>query len=224
MIHSGSSRPGRAVAFSEGVSGVNRREKQYASNNDECDADSAIAASGGIDLTRVRTLFARVARERGREPGLYVAVAVVDADRREEQFHRWDWRSEADALRAVGEACGRLDARARGVRVRVHRVGGDLVGSALLRREVVVERRSSPRPAQASQTALERAEPQIGAAMATMRASLAAQQREIDDLRRALSAHERRLVEVAAVAERVDDVEAHLAALLEEVAAWAEAS
>jgi hypothetical protein len=206
------------------VNGVNRRENPQARHDEEHDADGTHAASGGINLTRARTLFARVARERGREPGLYVAVAVVDADRREEQFHRWDWRSEADALRSVGEACGRLDARARGVRVRVHRAGGDLVGSALLRREVVVERRSSPRPAQASQTALERAEPQIGAAMATMRASLAAQQREIDDLRRALSAHERRLVEVAAVAERVDDVEAHLAALLEEVAAWAEAS
>ena len=188
------------------------------------DADPTHAAGGGIDLTRARTLFARVARERGREPGLYVAVAVVDADRREEQFHRWDWRSEADALRAVGEACGRLDARARGVRMRVHRAGGDLVGSALLRREVVVERRSSPRPAQASQTALERAEPQIGAAMATMRASLAAQQREIDDLRRALATRERRLAEVASVAERVNEVEARLAALLEDVAAWAAAS
>lgn len=176
MRHSGSSRPGRAVVASEGVNSVNRRENQHARHDEERDADRTHAAGGGIDLTRARTLFARVARERGREPGLYVAVAVVDADRREEQFHRWDWRSEADALRAVGEACGRLDARARGARVQVHRAGGNLVGSALPRREVVVERRSSPRPAQASQTALERAEPQIGAAMATMRASLAAQQ------------------------------------------------
>ena len=60
--------------------------------------------------------------------------------------------------------------------------------------------------------------------MATMRASLEAQQREIDTLRRALATQERRLVQVAAVAERVDEVEANLAALLEEVAAWAEAS
>ncbi len=224
MRHTESSRPGRAVVASEGVNGVNRREKRNARTNEERDADGTHATSGGIDLTRARTLFARVARERGREPGLYVAIAVVHADRREEQLQRWDWRGEADALRAVGAACGRLEPVSRGLRVRVHRAGGDLVGSALLRREVVVERRSSPRPAQASQTALERAEPQIGAAMATMRASLAAQQREIDDFRRALSAQERRLVEVAAVAERVDEVEAHLAALLEEVAAWAEAS
>jgi hypothetical protein len=212
------------VAFSEGVNGVNRREKRYARHNEERDADGTHAASGGTDLTRARTLFARVARERGREPGLYVAIAVVHADRREEQFQRWDWRGEADALRAVGEACGRLEPVSRGLRVRVHRAGGDLVGSALLRREALVERRSSPRPSQSSQADLERTQPGTDATAATMCAALDAQQHEIASLRRALAAQERRLAEVAAVAERVDEVEAHLAALLEEVAAWAEAS
>ena len=224
MRHSGSSRPGRAVVASQGVNGVNRREKQNARKNEERDADGTDTASGRIDLTRARTLFARVARERGREPGLYVAVAVVDADRREEQFHRWDWRSEADALRAVGEACGRLEPGSRGLRVRVHRARGDLVGSALLRREVVVERRSSPRPSQSSQIDLERTKPGTDDTAATMRAALDAQQHEIASLRRALAAQERRLAEVASVAERVDEVEAHLAAMLEEVASWAEAS
>lgn len=224
MRHSGSSRPGRAVAFTEGVNGVNRREKRQARPNEERDEASTPAASGGIDLTRARTLLARVERERGREPGLYVAVAVVQADRREEQLHRWDWRGEADALRAVGETCGRLEPGSRGLRVRVHRAGGDLVGSAQLRREFVAAPRSSPGLSQTSQTPPERAEPHTGAAMATMRASLDSQQREIDALRRALATQERRIVEVSAVAERVDEVEAHLAALLEEVAAWAEAS
>jgi hypothetical protein len=57
-----------------------------------------------------------------------------------------------------------------------------------------------------------------------LRAALDAQQREIDALRSALAAQERRLAEVGSVAERVDEVEAHLAAMLEEVAAWAEVS
>ena len=224
MRHTGPSRPGRAVVASAGVNGVNRREKRHARRDEDGDADSTCAARGSIDLTRARTLLARVAREHGREPGLYVAVAVVQADRREEQLQRWDWRGEADAMRAVGEACGQLDSLARGLRVRVHRAGGDLVGSALLRREVVVERRLSPGLSQTSQTPPERGEPHTGTAVATMRASLEAQQREIDTLRRALATQERRLVQVAAVAERVDEVEANLAALLEEVAAWADAS
>ena len=57
-----------------------------------------------------------------------------------------------------------------------------------------------------------------------LRAALDAQQREIDTLRRSLATQERRLAEVASVAERVDEVEAHLAAMVAEVAAWAEAS
>jgi hypothetical protein len=57
-----------------------------------------------------------------------------------------------------------------------------------------------------------------------LRAALDAQQREIDTLRRSLATQERRLAEVAAVAARVVEVEAHLAAMLKEVEAWAEAS
>ena len=143
---------------------------------------------------------------------------MVHGDRREEQIQRWDWREEPDAVRVVREACG------RGLRVRVHRSGGDLVGSALLR-PVMASSRHVARDGMAGHLAgTPRPDARSEDTTARLRAALDAQQREIDTLRRSLATQERRLAKVASVAERVDEVEAHLAAMVAEVAAWAEAS
>lgn len=86
------------------------------------------------NIGSLRTLLARAERELAREPGAYVAIAVVHADKREEQVGRWAWAGARVAGGQVAGMGGRVGIGDRGLRVRVHREGGRLVGSTLLRR------------------------------------------------------------------------------------------
>ena len=88
------------------------------------------------NIGSLRTLLARAERELAREPGAYVAVAVVHGDKREEQVGRWGWAGSREAGARVAGLGNRLVPGDRGLRVRVHREGGALVGSTLLRRSV----------------------------------------------------------------------------------------
>lgn len=86
------------------------------------------------NIGSLRTLLARAERELAREPGAYIAVAVVHADKREEQVGRWVWAGGRQAGGQVAAMGGQVGVGDRGLRVRVHREGGRLVGSTLLRR------------------------------------------------------------------------------------------
>lgn len=88
------------------------------------------------NIGSLRTLLARAERELTREPGAYVAVAVVHGDKREEQAGRWGWAGSREAGAQVAGMGSRVETGDRGLRVRVHREGGVLVGSTLLRRTV----------------------------------------------------------------------------------------
>ena len=97
------------------------------------------------NIGSLRTLLARAERELAREPGAYVAVAVVHGDKREEQAGRWGGAGSREAGGQVAGLGARLVPGDRGLRVRVHREGGALVGSTLLRRTVAAtEARLAP--------------------------------------------------------------------------------
>jgi hypothetical protein len=103
-----------------------------------------VGAQVWSNLGALKALLGRADRELAREPGGYVAVAVVQRDKQEEQVGRWEWAGSQDAARRVGQHGGGLPGDARGLRVRVHREGGGAVGSALLRRTAAASRAADP--------------------------------------------------------------------------------
>ena len=104
-----------------------------------------VGAQVWSNLGALKALLSRADRELAREPGGYVAVAVVGRDKQEEQVGRWEWAGSQDAARRVGQHGGGLAGDARGLRVRVHREGGEAIGSTLLRRTRAVGRAAEPR-------------------------------------------------------------------------------
>ena len=134
-----------------GVNRVNRARGGVARPSDDIVHTSKVGTHVWSNLGALKALLSRAERELSREPGGYVAVAVVGRDKREEQVGRWEWVGSQDAAGRVGQHGGGLANDARGLRVRVHREGGDAVGSALLRRAAAaVREREQPEPAPAS--------------------------------------------------------------------------
>lgn len=165
------------------VDRVNRVNREQ--HGDRLGGESAgkTGQSGGQvwrNIGALRTLFARAERELAREPGAYVAVAVVHGDKREEQAGRWGWAGSREAGARVAGMGTRLAPGDRGLRVRVHRGGGGLVGSTLLRRTVVAADARLPPPVEdraavrdAGRLAV------VEAQVAQLLARVAAQDREI---------------------------------------------
>ena len=121
------------------VDRVNRVNREQ--HGDRAASESAgrtVQSAGQVwrNIGSLRTLLGRAERELAREPGAYVAVAVVHGDKREEQIGRWGWAGSREAGGQVAGLGARLVPGDRGLRVRVHREGGALIGSALLRRSV----------------------------------------------------------------------------------------
>jgi uncharacterized coiled-coil protein SlyX len=173
------------------------------------------------NVAALKALMGRAERELAREPGAYVAVAVVAADRREEQVARWTRAGTADAGARVADLGKRLGTGARGLRVRVHHGDGGLIGSVLLRRA----RRDGASVPSVVVVGDERAERRLAALEAQLAAALeriAEQDREIAGLRdevervehlpTAVTNMHHRLDAVEAVCERVDEAEAGLVA------------
>jgi hypothetical protein len=172
----------------------------------------------------LHSLLERAERDLGREPEAYVAVAVVGRDRREVQVGRCPWSGATAASNLVGRLGAKVATSARGLRVRVHRDGGGLFGSVLMRRPPAgsgEEGRGAPVPhgqgAAGGPDRLATLEAQLARALS----ALAAQERELGALRSAVAGltgvgerfdlYEERLVEVEAVVERVREVEVMLA-------------
>lgn len=120
------------------VNRVNPAQGVSARSREDHGGTVKIARQVWSNIEALKALLARADRELAREPGGYVAVAVVGADKREEQVGRWAWAGSRDAGGRVAVVGNGLVAGARGLRVRVHREGGGLVGSALLRRATAV--------------------------------------------------------------------------------------
>lgn len=123
------------------VDRVNRVNREQHDDREGAESAGRTGRNGGQvwrNIGSLRTLLARSDRELVREPGAYVAVAVVHADKREEQVGRWGWAGSREAGGQVAGMGARVAPGDRGLRVRVHREGGALVGSTLLRRTVVV--------------------------------------------------------------------------------------
>ncbi len=121
------------------ANGVNRVNREQHGDRPRGESVGRAGQSAGQvwrNIGALRTLLARAERELAREPGAYVAVAVVHGDKREEQAGRWGWAGSRAAGAQVAGMGSRVEAGDRGLRVRVHREGGALVGSTLLRRTV----------------------------------------------------------------------------------------
>lgn len=116
---------------------VNRVNRPLGSVSIDADDRASTGPNGDLvwrNVAALKVLLGRAERELTREPGDYVAVAVVAADKHEKQVGRWNWSGSADSGVRVADLGRRLAAGARGLRVRVHHDGGGLVGSVLLRR------------------------------------------------------------------------------------------
>ncbi len=122
-----------------GVNRVNREQHGDRPRGESVGRASQSAGQVWRNIGSLRALLARADRELSREPGAYVAVAVVHGDKREEQAGRWGWAGSRDAGGQVAGHGNRLAPGDRGLRVRVHREGGALVGSTLLRRTTPTE-------------------------------------------------------------------------------------
>lgn len=206
-----------------GVNRVNRAQGGGARAREERGHTDKSRRQVWSNVEALKGLLARADRELAREPGGYVAVAVVAGDKREEQVGRWGWAGSRDAGGRVAILGNGLVAGARGLRVRVHRERGGLLGSALLRRTTATatppERATSEVTRPAAVTLPDRLGP-IEAELARAVARLVAQERELCALRAALAEVrplrevvadlEERLVDVEAVAERVRNVESAL--------------
>ena len=116
------------------VNRVNRGHQTDRARGDSAGSTGQSAGQVWRNIGALRTLLARAERELAREPGAYVAVALVHVDKREEQAGRWAWAGSREAGAQVAGMGSRLVPGDRGLRVRVHREGGVLVGSTLLRR------------------------------------------------------------------------------------------
>ena len=164
------------------VDRVNRVNREQ--HDDRADAESAgrTGRNGGQvwrNIGSLRTLLARAERELAREPGAYVAVAVVHGDKREEQVGRWGWAGSREAGAQVAGMGARVAPGDRGLRVRVHREGGALVGSTLLRRTVgASEARGTPVDDKAAGRDASRLA-SVEAQLVLLLARVAAQDREI---------------------------------------------
>lgn len=130
------------------VNRVNRSNSGAASVHENAGDSLPKAGQAWSNIGSLRALLGRSERELARELGAYVAVAVVHADKREEQVGRWAWAGSREAGAQVAGLGGRLGAGDRGLRVRVHREGGALVGSVLVRRRT----RDAPRVTAGSAT------------------------------------------------------------------------
>jgi hypothetical protein len=122
------------VVSVNGVNRVNRAQGGGARAGEDRGGNCKGARQVWSNVEALKALLARADRELAREPGGYVAVAVVGEDKREEQVGRSGWAGSRDAGGRIAILGNGLVASARGLRVRVHREGGGLVGSALLRR------------------------------------------------------------------------------------------
>ena len=201
-----------------GVNRVNRAQGGGARTRENHVGTGKSPRHGWINVEALKALLARADRELAREPGGYVAVAVVGGDKREEQVGRWGWAGSRDAGGRVAVVGNGLVAGTRGLRVRVHREGGGLVGSALLRRATVVPDRERV-PSSASDppvsTAVTDRLAVVEALLARAVARLEAQDREIAALkgtiaamgpvREAMESFHARLDELEAVAHRHED-------------------
>lgn len=118
------------------VNRVNREQQGDRPCGESVGRASQSASQVWRNIGSLRTLLALADRELSREPGAYVAVAVVHGDKREEQAGRWGWAGSRYAGGQVAGHGNRLAPGDRGLRVRVHREGGALVGSTLLRRTI----------------------------------------------------------------------------------------
>lgn len=157
----------------------------------------------------LKALLARADRELAREPGGYVAVAVVGGDKREEQVGRWRWAGSRDAGGRVAILGNGLVAGARGLRVRVHREGGGLVGSTLLRRTVTIS--EAPLPPVVDDPAAVRDAARLAdveAQLARLLVRAAQQDRKIASLKATIEEMGRVNVRLGNLHVRLDDLEA----------------
>ncbi len=204
------------------VDRVNRENREQHGDRARGESAGRTGQSAGQvwrNIGSLRTLLARAERELVREPGAYVAVAVVHGDKREEQAGRWGWAGTADTGGKVADIGNRLVGDARGLRVRAHHDGGRLLGSVLLRRA-----RHDVAPEVVAVTVTDAmAERRLAALEAKLTQALGQiqeQDREIRSLRgevarvehcpNALGNMHRRLDAVEAVCERMEDAEAKL--------------
>ena len=193
------------------VNRVNRQQHGDRPGGEGAGRTSQSAGQVWRNIGSLRTLLARAERELAREPGAYVAVAVVHGDKREEQVGRWGWAGSREAGAQVAGMGARVAPGDRGLRVRVHREGGALVGSALLRR---ARRDEAPAPVAVAAPVLvshagaERRLAALEAQLATALARLSEQDREIAIMKAYLSRVENPPVAVGNLHHRLDAVEA----------------
>lgn len=169
------------------VNRVNPAPSTAARPRDERGGTGKSAGQVWSNIEALKALLARADRELAREPGGYVAVAVVGGDKREEQVGRWGWAGSRDAGGRVAILGNGLVAGARGLRVRVHREGGGLVGSALLRKTAAVARERERAPPPVSNAPTTTVDPDrlaaVEALLGRVLARSAAQDREITVLK-----------------------------------------
>ncbi len=196
----------------ERVNRVNRSSSGAASVPENAGSNWMKVGQAWSNIGSLRALLERADRELGREPAAYVAVAVVHADKREEQVGRWSWAGSGDAGSHVAGLGGRLGVGDRGLRVRVHREGGFLVGSVLVRRrtrDATMVTSAPARPSNDRAVELERhlVEALVRLAAAERRiATMSGELAELAQLRATVGHHHGRLDELEAVAHRhVDD-------------------
>ena len=161
------------------VNPVNRHRSEAGSMAEDEGTTRKDGALVWKNVAALKALMARAERELAREPRAYVAVAIVAADKREEQVGRWGWAGSADAGARIAELGRRLDVGARGLRVRVHHDGGALVGSVLLRR---ARRAGAPAPTLAAVV-----DSGTDQRLATLEARLVLALKRIDDQTREIS-------------------------------------
>jgi hypothetical protein len=190
----------------DGVNRVNGAQNAVRPGTESTGRTGQSAGQVWRNIGALRTLFARAERELAREPGAYVAVAVVHGDKREEQAGRWGWAGSREAGAQVAGLGGRLVPGDRGLRVRVHREGAALVGSTLLRTSVVP---ATPLPT------LEREATGAAARIANIEAHLArlvahaeAQDREIASLKATIAEMGPVDLRLSNLHARLDDLEA----------------
>ncbi len=192
------------------ANGVNRVNREQ--HGDRAASESAgrtVQSAGQVwrNIGSLRTLLARAERELAREPGGYVAVAVVHGDKREEQAGRWGWAGSRAAGAQVAGMGSRVEPGDRGLRVRVHREGGALVGSTLLRRTVAA---GAALPS-VDETAVARDANRLAAVeaqVAQILARVAAQEREIALLNATIEEMGPVTVRMSNFHVRLDDLEA----------------
>lgn len=190
------------------VNRVNRKQHDDRAGSESAGRTGRHGGQVWLNIGSLRTLLARAERELAREPGAYVAVAVVHGDKREEQVGRWGWAGSRQAGGQVAGVGCRVGAGDRGLRVRVHREGGALLGSTLLRRTIAA---SEARLPSVDDTAVARDANRIAAVEAQLAALLervAAQDREITVLKATIEEMGSVNIRMSNLHARLDDLEA----------------